>query len=177
VFEEIVHDLLFRLLVETSDIEGDKFELLPLRFHFREISFDPRFVFVRECISPVFSVVCSTPTVPMVFVLGLLVPRCYLSFRILGRSSPTITMVFLLGLLFVLLQLQELPLVTFLLCPTGCSWQVRSGFFRSPLLLFCGPMVILGCFFDSFGGVFPECPILFAPCNPFCDSRILVVLA
>ena len=114
MFEEIVNDLLFGLLVQTSDIEGDEFELLPLRFHFREISFDPRFVSVRECVSPVFSVVCSTPTVPMIFVLGLLVPRCYLSFRNLVGSSLIITMVFLLGLLFVLLQLQELLLVTFL---------------------------------------------------------------
>ncbi len=40
VFEKIVDDLLFGLLVETSDIEGDQLELLPVRFHFREISFD-----------------------------------------------------------------------------------------------------------------------------------------
>ena len=29
VFEEIVYDLLFGLLIETSDIEGDQLELLP----------------------------------------------------------------------------------------------------------------------------------------------------
>ena len=121
MFEKIVDDLLFGLLVQTSDIEGDEFELLPVGFHFREISLDPRSVFVGECISPVFSVVRSTPTVPMIFVLGLLFPRCYFLFHIRGGSSPTITMVFLLGFLFVLLQLQELLLVTFLLCPTGCS--------------------------------------------------------
>jgi hypothetical protein len=34
VFKEIVNDLLFGLLVETSDIEGDEFELLPVGFHF-----------------------------------------------------------------------------------------------------------------------------------------------
>ena len=71
MFQEIVYDLLFGLLVETSDIEGDEFELLPVGFHFREISFDPRSVFVGECISPVFSVVCATPTVTLPFVLGL----------------------------------------------------------------------------------------------------------
>ena len=98
VFQEIVDDLLFGLLVQTSDIEGNEFEFLPVRFHFREISLDPRYVFVGECISPVFSVVCSTPTVSLTSVLGLLLPRCYFLFRILGGSSPTITMGFLLGL-------------------------------------------------------------------------------
>jgi hypothetical protein len=78
VFVDIVDDPLFGLLVETSDIEGDKFELLPLRFHFREISFDPGSVSIGECISPVFSVVCSTPTVPLVFVSGPLTPKCYM---------------------------------------------------------------------------------------------------
>ena len=33
VLQQIVDDLLLRLGVETSDIEGDKFELLPLGFH------------------------------------------------------------------------------------------------------------------------------------------------
>ena len=103
VFEKIVDDLLFGLLVETSDIEGDESELLPVGFHFREISLNPRFIFVGECISPVFSVVCSTPTVPMIFMLDLLLPRCYFLFRLRGGSSPTITMSFLLGLLFLLL--------------------------------------------------------------------------
>jgi hypothetical protein len=76
VFEKIVDDLLFGLLVETSDIEGDESELLPIGFHFREISLNPRFIFVGECISPVFSVICSTPTISLILVLGLLVPRC-----------------------------------------------------------------------------------------------------
>ena len=67
VFEEIVDDLLFGLLVQTSDIEGDEFELLPLRFHFREISFDSGSVSIGECISSVLSVVCSTPTVALNF--------------------------------------------------------------------------------------------------------------
>ena len=98
MFKEIVDDLLFVLLVQTSDIEGDEFELLPVGFHFREISFDPRSVFIGECISSVFSVVCSTPTVPLVFVSGLLVPRCYLLFRTFRGSSPTVTTSFLLCL-------------------------------------------------------------------------------
>ena len=102
MFQEIVYDLLFGLLIETSDIKGDEFELLPVGFH-REISLDPRSVFIGECISPVFSVICSTATTAVIFVLGLLFPRCYLVLHILGGSSPTITMGFLLGLLFLLL--------------------------------------------------------------------------
>ena len=46
VFKEIVDDLLFGLLVETSDIEVDESELLPIGFHFREISLNPRSIFV-----------------------------------------------------------------------------------------------------------------------------------
>ena len=95
MFEKIVDDLLFGLLVETSDIEGDESELLPVRFHFREVSFDSRSVSIRECISSVFSVGCSTPTT---------------------------TMVFLLGLLLLLLQTLGLILVLLLLCLAGCCW-------------------------------------------------------
>ena len=120
VFQEIVYDLLFGLLIETSDIKGDEFELLPVRFHFREISLNPRFIFVGECIPPVFSVVCSTPTVTLTFLLGLLHPRCYLLFHILGGSSPTVTMGFLLGLLFLLPQFLDFCLFLLLLCLTGC---------------------------------------------------------
>jgi len=127
VFEEIVYDLLFGLLVETSDIEGDESELLPVGFHFREISLNPRSIFVGECISPVFSVVCSTPTVTLIFVLGLLLPRCYMLSHILGGSSPTITTGFLLGLLFPLPQSLDICLVLFLLRLTGCSWYLRGG--------------------------------------------------
>jgi hypothetical protein len=127
VFKEIVYDLLFRLLVETSDIEGDESELLPVGFHFREISLDPRSVFVGECISPVFSVSRSTPTVPLIFLLGLLLPRCYLVFRIFGGSSPTITTGFWLGHLTLLSQSLDFCLVLPLLRLTGCSWYFRGG--------------------------------------------------
>jgi hypothetical protein len=177
VFEEIVDDLLFGLLVETSDIEGDESELLPIGFHFREISLNPRSIFVGECISPVFSVVCSTPTVPLIFVLGLLFPRCYFLLRILGGSIPTITMGFLLGLLFLLPQFLDFCLFFLLLCLTGCSWYLRGSCFRSPLLLLSRPMVLLSLFVDSFSGVLLKSPILFGPCNLFCDSRMLAVLA
>ena len=127
VFKEIVYDLLFRLLVETSDIEGDESELLPVGFHFREISLGPRSVFVGECISPVFSVSRSTPTVPLIFLLGLLLPRCYLVFRIFGGSSPTIPMDFWLDHLTLLSQSLGFCLVLPLLRITGCSWYFRGG--------------------------------------------------
>ena len=161
MFQEIVDDLLFGLLVQTSDIEGDEFELLPVGFHFREISFDPRFVSIGECISPVFSVVCSTPTVTLIFVLGLLFPRCYLFFHILWGSNLTITMGFWLGHLLLLPQLPTFSCVLFPLRLTGCSWYVRGRFFRSPLLLLNRPMVILSFFVDSFNGVLHTSPILF----------------
>ncbi len=177
VFKEIVDDLLFGLLVETSDIEGDEFELLPIGFHFREISLNPRFIFVGECISPVFSVVCSTPTVPLIFVLGLLLPRCYLLFHILGGSSPTITMGFWLGHLALLSQSLDFCPVLHLLCLTGCSWYIRGSLFRSPLLLLNRPMVLLSRFVDSFYGVIYTCPILFGPLDLFCDSSMLAVFA
>ena len=127
VFKEIVDDLLFGLLVETSDIEGDESELLPIGFHFREISLNPRSIFVGECISPVFSVICSTPTVTLTFVLGLLLPRCYLLFHILWGSSLTITMGFWLGHLFLLPQLPTFSCVLFLLRLTGRGWYFRGG--------------------------------------------------
>ena len=104
VLQEIIDDLQFGLLVQTSDIEGDEYQLLPLRFHFREISFDPRSVYIGECISPVFSVIRSTPTVTLVFVLGLLLPSCYLVFHTLGGSSPTVTIGFWFGHLVLLPQ-------------------------------------------------------------------------
>ena len=85
MFQKIVDDLLFRLFVETSYIEGDESELLPVGFHFREIPLDPRSIFFGKCISSVFSVVRSTPTVTLIFLLGLLLPRCYLVFHIFGR--------------------------------------------------------------------------------------------
>jgi len=72
MFQEIIYDLLFGVRVQTSDIEGDQFELLPVRSHIGELSVDMSPFSVGECISPVFSAVGSTPTRILVFVLGLL---------------------------------------------------------------------------------------------------------
>jgi hypothetical protein len=69
MFQEIIYDLLFRLGVQTSDIEGDQFELLPVRSHIGESPVDVLSVPVGECISPVLSVIGSTPTIRLLFVM------------------------------------------------------------------------------------------------------------
>ena len=56
VLQEIIDDLLFGLLIKSSDIEGNEFELFPFRSHFREIAVDMLSVQVGDRISPVFSV-------------------------------------------------------------------------------------------------------------------------
>ena len=63
VLQEIINDLLFGLLIKSSDIEGNEFELFPLRSHFREVTVDVLSVPVGSIVSPVLSVVCSIPTV------------------------------------------------------------------------------------------------------------------
>jgi hypothetical protein len=62
MLQEIIYDLLFGLRVQTSDIEGDQFELLPVRSHIGESPVDVSSVPVGECIPPVLSVIGSTPT-------------------------------------------------------------------------------------------------------------------
>jgi len=63
VLQEIVDDLLFGLLIKSSDIKGDEFKLTPFRSHFCEITVDVLSVPVGSIVSPVLSVVCSIPTV------------------------------------------------------------------------------------------------------------------
>ena len=72
MLQEIIYDLLFGLRVQTSDIEGDQFELLPVRSHIGESPVDVSSFSVGECISPGLSAIGSTPTRILVFVLGLL---------------------------------------------------------------------------------------------------------
>ncbi len=48
--------LLFGLLVKSSDIKGNEFELIPLRSLFREISVDLLTVNIGKCTSSVISV-------------------------------------------------------------------------------------------------------------------------
>ena len=63
VLQEIVDDLLFGLLIKSSDIKGDEFKLTTFRSHLREITVDVLSVPVGSIVSPVLSVVCSIPTV------------------------------------------------------------------------------------------------------------------
>jgi hypothetical protein len=56
VLQEIVDDLLFGLLIKSSDIKGDEFKLTPFRSHFREISVDLLTVTIGKCTLSVFSV-------------------------------------------------------------------------------------------------------------------------
>ena len=176
MFQEILYDHLFGLLVQTSEIEGDEFKLLPVRFNFREISFDPRSVFIGECISPVFSVVCSTPYVTLICV-GFLHPRSYLVIQTLGGLSPTVTIDFWLGHLILLPQSLSMLLVFLIPHLIGSSWHLGDGRFRSQLLLLSSLMVSLSCLVEFFCGVSHKCPILFGQCNLFCGSRLLAVLA
>ena len=72
MFQEIIYDLLFGLRVQTSDIEGDKFELLPLGLDIGEISIDSRFFSVGESIPSTVPVASSIPIGTIVFPFGLL---------------------------------------------------------------------------------------------------------
>ena len=40
MLQQVIHYLLFGLLVQSSDVEGNEFELIPLSSHFGEISVD-----------------------------------------------------------------------------------------------------------------------------------------
>ena len=56
MLQQVIDNLLFGLLVKSSDIEGDEFELTPLTPHFREVSVDFLTVTIRTCTLSVFSV-------------------------------------------------------------------------------------------------------------------------
>ena len=61
VLQQVIDDFLFGLLVQSSDIEGDEFELTQIRSHFREVSVNMLFVPVGERIFPVSSVTIRSP--------------------------------------------------------------------------------------------------------------------
>ena len=129
MFQEIIYDLLFGVRVQSSNIEGDQFELLPVKSHIGELSVDMSSVSVGECISPAFSVTGSTPTLSLHFVLG------FLALSVIG-STPTIRLVFVLELL-ALLQWWLTDLLFFLFGCLAYRWKrCRSALFRSPSLIF-----------------------------------------
>ena len=71
MLQQVIDYLLFGLLVKSSDIEGDEFELIPLRSHFREISVDFLTVTIGKCTSSVFSVAICLRIIAFAFFLGL----------------------------------------------------------------------------------------------------------
>jgi len=56
MLQQVIDDLLFGLLVQSSDIEGNEFELIPVSSHFRESSVDFVPSTIGEYILSVFSV-------------------------------------------------------------------------------------------------------------------------
>ena len=56
MLQQVIDYLLFGLLVQSSDVEGNEFELIPLGSHLSEISVDFLFNTIGECILPVLSV-------------------------------------------------------------------------------------------------------------------------
>ena len=56
VLQQVIHDLLLGLLVQSSDIKGNEFELIPFSSHFSEISVDFVPSTIGECVLSVFSV-------------------------------------------------------------------------------------------------------------------------
>ena len=72
VLQEIVDDLLFGLLIKSSDIEGNEFELFQFRSHFREITVNVLSVPVGSIVPPILPVVCSTPSILLFLLLGFL---------------------------------------------------------------------------------------------------------
>ena len=56
VLQQVIDYLLLGLLVQSSDVEGNEFELIPFRSHLSEISVDLLSDTIGECILPVISV-------------------------------------------------------------------------------------------------------------------------
>ena len=69
MLQQVIDNLLFGLLVKSTDIEGDEFELSPVISHIREVSVDMLFVPVGRYVFPVFSVTSSISPVVFVFLL------------------------------------------------------------------------------------------------------------
>ena len=56
MLQQVIDYLLFGLLVQSSDVEGNEFELIPVSSHFSESSVDFVPSTIGECILPVLSV-------------------------------------------------------------------------------------------------------------------------
>ncbi len=56
MLQQVINDLLFGLLAQSSDVEGDEFKLIQLSSHFSENSVDLFSGFNGQCTLSVFSV-------------------------------------------------------------------------------------------------------------------------
>ena len=56
MLQQVIDNLLFGLLVQSSEIEGNEFELIPVSSHISEISVNLVPSTIGECALPVFSV-------------------------------------------------------------------------------------------------------------------------
>ena len=81
---KFVDHLLFRLGVETSDIEGKEFELFPVSSHFRESAIDVVSLTVRSCIRQVLSFVVLTPSRSLCLLFGSFLCHLWLLLRLLS---------------------------------------------------------------------------------------------
>jgi hypothetical protein len=126
---KFVDHLLFRLGVETSDIEGEEFELLPVSSHFRESAIDVVSLTVRSCIRQVLSVVGLVPSRSLRLLFGPLGSTCGCCF---------VCCSFFLGV----------PVAAVFFGPSAVA-VVAVVFSFPPLLSFCLSL----CFFVGLGGV------------------------
>ena len=67
MLQQVIDSLLFGLLVQSSDVKGNEFELIPFSSHFSEISVDFLPNTIGECILPVSSVSNLTSSTVFVF--------------------------------------------------------------------------------------------------------------
>ena len=158
MLQEIVDDLLFGLGVQTTDIEGDQFELLPVSPCIGAFPADVWSFSIGQRTLPIFSVCGSVPLRILLSSLGFL-----LLLRIL--------LLLLSFFFFWWVCLRRL----FLLC---CSCMRRVRLFGSPLLLFwCFPgyhAVSVGCVgVSSVEGDLLLVPFLFSHVCP-CVSLLLL---
>ncbi len=107
MLQEIKDDLLLGLQVQTSDIEGDQFELLPFSLDSGEIFIYSRCLFVGDCVSSTVSVASSIPTRTVGFSFGLLLLWYWYQSRVdlaIG-SIPSDPIGIFFGLLLLVRQL------------------------------------------------------------------------
>ena len=158
MLQEIVDDLLFGLGVQTTDIEGDKFELLPVCPCIGAFPVDVWSFSIGQRTLPIFSVCGSVPLHILLLSLGLLLLLRILLLR-------------LSFFFFWWVCLRRLFLLR-------CSCRCRVSLFGSPLLfLWCFPgshAVSVGCVgVSSVEGDLLRVPFLFSRVCPCASLPLL----